>query len=347
MNLELLRKLVETPGVSGREELVRKLVIEELTPLTDTIDTDVLGNVIAFKKGSAKAPRKKIMVAAHMDQIGFYVTYIDDKGFIRFHPAGGFDPTTLKAQRVTVHGKKDITGVIGAKPIHVLTEEEKKKRPELRDYFIDLGMNKEEVEEIVSLGDTITLQRDMDVMGKCLTSRSFDDRVGVFVMIEALRKLKKSPADLYIVGTTQEEVGLRGAMAAASGILPDIGIALDGTLANDFPGVAPQDEVSTLGGGTAISFMNGAAISNPKLFDRFVELAEKKKIKYQKDLLPKGGTDAGAIQRAPGGSAVLTLSVPARYMHTTVETVHTEDVQDTIDLLTAYLAEPGKMDYRL
>jgi len=349
MNVDLLKKLVETPGVSGREDRVRKLVLEELKPMVDSINTDVLGNVIGVKKGrDAKAKiRKKIMVAAHIDEIGFYVTFIDEKGFLRFHPAGGFDLRALKAQRVVVHGRKDVIGVIGSKPIHILTEEEKKKPPELKDYFIDLGMKKEQVDEIVKLGDPVTMERSMAEMGDCLTAKAFDDRIGVFVMVEALRKVKFSPADLYIVGTTQEEVGLRGAFAAASGVNPEVGIALDGTLANDFPGVEPQDEVSTLGGGAAISFMNGAAISNPKLFDRFVELAEKHKIKYQKDLLPRGGTDAGALQRVSGGAAVITLSVPTRYMHTTVETLHKDDVQAAIDLLTTYLEDPGDMDYRL
>nr|MBC8465580.1 M42 family metallopeptidase [bacterium] len=335
--MELLKKLVEMSGVSGREERIREVVIEELTPLVDTLRKDSLGNVIGFKAGTGPAPRKKIMLAGHMDEIGFYVSYIDDKGFIRFNPAGGFDPRTLMAQRVTVQGRKDLPGVIGSKPIHILSAEEKKKPLELKDYFIDLGLPKEEVDELVKLGDTITLYRKMEEMGNCYTAKTFDDRVGVYCMIEALRKIKSCPADLYVVGTVQEEVGLRGAGASSSGICPDVGIALDVTLANDLPGSPPQDHISHMGEGCAISILNAAVITNPKLLKRFEQLAEEKEIKYQMDALPKGGTDAGAIQKAPGGSAVITLSIPCRYVHSSVETVHKDDIQATIDLLATYL----------
>ncbi len=348
--MELLRQLVEMSGISGREDRVRELVIKELKPLVDEIRTDALGNVIAFKKGTGRAPkggRKKVLIAGHMDEIGFVVSYIDDKGFLRFQPVGGFDPRTLMAQRVTVLGKQDLPGIIGSKPIHILTEEEKKKQLLLKDYFIDLGLPVEKVKELVQVGDQITMYRKMEEIGDCLTCKTFDDRVGVYCMIEAVRKAGGSKADLYVVGTTQEEVGLRGAFAAASGIIPDVGIALDVTLANDVPGAAGQDEISHLGEGTSLCIMNGAHISNPKLLDRMVELAEKNKIKYQKDVLPRGGTDGAAIQRAAGGPAVITISIPCRYVHSTVEMVHKEDVQATTDLLAAYLASPGDMDYNL
>jgi len=348
--MELLRTLVEMSGVSGHEDRVRKLVIEQLTPLVDSISTDQMGNVIGFKKGVGKEPkggRKKLMLAGHMDEIGFIVSYIDDKGFLRVQPLGGWDPKTMMSQRVTVHGKKDLPGVFGSKPVHIMTDEEKKRPFEVKDYYIDLGMTKEEVVELVQLGDPVTMYRKMEEIGHNLTCKTFDDRVGVYCMIEALRKAKKSPADLYIVGTTQEEVGIRGAFAASSGIEPDVGIAIDVTLANDVPGAPGPEEISQLGGGTAISILNGSHISNPKLLARLVELAEKKKIKYQRDVLPKGGTDAGAIQRAKWGPAVITLSIPCRYVHSTVEMVNKEDVQRTIDLLAAYIADPGEMDYRL
>lgn len=348
--MELLRQLVEMSGIPGWEDRVRELVIKELTPLVDSIRTDSMGNVIAFKAGSGKAPkegRKKIMVAAHMDEIGFVVSYIDDKGFLRLQPTGGFDPRTLMAQRVTVHGKSDLPGVIGSKPIHILSEADRKKSLEIRDYFVDLGMPVEKVKELVSLGDPVTMHRKMESLGECYTCKTFDDRVGVYCMIEALKKVKNSPADLYIVGTTQEEVGLRGSFAASSGICPDIGIALDVTIANDIPGSGGQDEVSRLGDGAAIGVMNGSHISNPKLLKRFRELAVEKEIPFQLDVMPKGGTDAGAIQRAPGGSAVITISIPCRYVHSTVEMVHSKDVQAVIDLMVAYLNKPGDMDYRL
>ena len=348
--MELLRQLVEMSGVPGHEDRVRKLVIEQLKPLVDDIRTDSMGNVIAFKKGTGKAPkggRKKIMLAGHMDEIGFVVSYIDDNGFIRFQPAGGFDPRTLMSQRVTVLGKEDLPGVIGSKPIHILTEEEKKKQLQIKDYFIDLGLSKEKVDKLVEVGDTITLYRKMEEIGDCLTCKTFDDRVGVYCMIEGIRKAKKPKADIYVVGTTQEEVGLRGAFAAASGIIPDVGIAIDVTLANDVPGVSGHEEISHLGKGTSLCIMNGSHITNPKLLKRFAELANKNKIKYQKDVLPRGGTDGAAMQRTPGGAAVITISIPCRYVHSTVEMVHKDDVSATTDLIAAYLSNPGDMDYSL
>jgi tetrahedral aminopeptidase len=348
--MELLRKLVEMSGVSGHEGRIRQLVIKELTPLVDEVHTDQMGNVIGFKKGTGREPkggRKKLMLAGHMDEIGFIVSYIDEKGFLRIHALGGFDPRALMAQRVTVLGKKDLPGIIGSKPVHILTEEEKKKQLDIKDYFIDLGLPKEKVTELVQIGDPVTMFRKMEDIGDSVTCKTFDDRVGVYCMIEAVRKAKKSPADLYIVGSSQEEVGLRGAIAASSGIEPDVGIAVDVTLANDVPGASGQDEISRLGDGTSIALLNGSHISNPKLVARFTELADKKKIKYQKDVLPRGGTDAGGIQRAKAGPAVITISIPCRYVHTTVEMVHKADVQATIDLLAAYIADPGDMDYSL
>lgn len=348
--MELLRKLVEMSGVSGYEDRIRELVIAELKPLVDEISVDQMGNVIGFKKGTgreAKGGRKKLMLAGHMDEIGFVVSYIDDKGFLRIQPLGGWDPRTLMAQRVTVHGRKDLPGVIGSKPVHILSDEEKKKPLDIKDYFIDLGLPKDEVVKLVQVGDPVTMFRKMETIGNSVTCKTFDDRVGVYCMIEAVRKAKKSPADLYVVATSQEEVGIRGAIAASTGLEPDVGIAIDVTLANDVPGASGQDEISRLGEGTSIAILNGSHISNPKLLKRFVELAEKKKIKYQRDVLPRGGTDAGGIQRAKGGPAVITISIPCRYVHSTVEMVHKDDVQATIDLLAAYIADPGDMDYRL
>lgn len=348
--MELLRKLVEMSGVPGREDRVRRLIIDELTPLVDEIRGDQMGNVIGIKKGTGRSPkggRKKLMLAGHMDEIGFVVSHIEDKGFLRLQPLGGFDPRALMAQRVTVMGKEDLPGVIGSKPVHILTEEEKKKPLEIKDYFVDLGLPKEKVVELVQVGDSVTMQRQMEMLGDCLTCKTFDDRVGVYCMVEAVRKAKKSTADLYVVASAQEEVGLRGAMAAASGIEPDVGIAVDVTLANDVPGAVGPEEISHLGAGTSIALLNGSHISNPRLVARFIELAEKHKITYQKDLLLRGGTDAAGIQKAKGGPAVITISIPCRYAHTTVEMVHKGDVQATIDLLAAYIAEPGDMDYVL
>jgi putative aminopeptidase FrvX len=342
--MQLLKKLCGTPGSTGHEDTIRELIMKEMKPLVDNIRTDKMGNIIGFKKGKGK---NKVMLAAHMDEIGFVVSFIDENGFIRIQPTGGFDPRTMMAQRCVVHGKKSLIGVMGSKPVHILTEEEKKKALKVTDYFIDLGLPVDKVKELVSVGDAITMDRSMEKMGDCYTSKAFDDRVGVYCMLEAVRKMRKHHVNIYVVSTTQEEVGLRGAFASSSGIEPDVGIALDVTLANDIPGAQKHEYVSELGKGTAISVMNGAAISNPKLVQEFKDLAEKHKIPYQMDILPRGGTDAGAMQRVKGGAAVMTLSIPTRYVHSTVETCHKTDVQATIDLLAAYLEAATDKDYFL
>jgi tetrahedral aminopeptidase len=344
--MELLKKLTAATGVSGREEDVRALINKEMKPLVDSVKTDVMGNVIGFRKGNK---RNKLVLAAHMDEIGFMVNHVDDKGFIRIVPLGGFDPRTLMAQKVLVHGKKLLNGVIGSKPIHVLTEEEKKKTLKVEEYFVDVGLPGDKVKKLVSVGDIVTWRREMEELGDCITSKAFDDRVGVYVMLEALRAIKgKSlPCDLYAVATVQEEVGVRGATTSAIGIDPDIGVAVDITLANDIPGSSEHEQVTKLGEGAAIKILDSYSISNPKLVDHLKAIAEKKKIKYQFEILPRGGTDAGALQRAGSKAAVVTISIPTRYAHSTVETIHTKDVQACIDLLAAFILEAGTKSYVL
>src|SRR4029078_1178141 len=233
-------------------------------PLVDEISVDNMGNVTAIKKG--KLP-KRAMVAAHMDEIGLIVTHIDEKGFLRFHTLGGFDPKTLTAQRVIVHGKKDLIGVMGSKPIHIMTPEEKTKAAQLHDFYIALGLPKSEVEKYVSVGNPITRQRELIEMGSCVNCKSIDNRVSVFILIESLRKLKKTPFDVYGVFTVQEEVGLRGANVASHSINPDFGFGLDTTIAFDVPGAMPHEQVTELGNGTAIKIMDASTICDPRMID--------------------------------------------------------------------------------
>src|SRR6056297_1629848 len=222
MDFDLLKKLSEAPGVSGFETPIRNIIKTEIQGLADYVSTDNMGNLTAVIKGKTD---KKLMVAAHMDEIGFIVTHIDDNGFVRFTTLGGFDPKTLTAQRVILHGKKDIIGVMGSKPIHMMDDEEKKKNPKIKDYFIDTGMTKKAVEEIIEPGTPITRERECIRMGDCINGKSLDNRVSVFALIETLKQLKgKSlPYDLYAVFTVQEELGLRGAQVAALEIEPDFG----------------------------------------------------------------------------------------------------------------------------
>lgn len=345
--MELLKKLSQTPGISGREERIRAVVKEELKKLTDEVRVDAIGNVIAIKKG--KTGNKKIMISGHMDEIGFIVSQIDDKGFLRLNPVGGFDPRTLVAQRVVVHGREDLLGVLmpGVKPVHIMTAEEAKAPLKVTDFYVDLGRTQEEVAGLVRIGDPVTMQRDFVEIGANVSGKAMDDRAGVWVMLEALRQVENHDADIYAVASVQEEVGLRGAATGAYGIRPDIGVALDVTLAVDGPGSTPQFQISALGEGAAIKVMDSASISNYKLVDYMRDLAEKNEIKYQMEILPRGGTDAGAMERSRSGCPVITLSVPTRYVHSNVETMNKEDLQNTAKLLAKFLEAAHTGDFDL
>lgn len=348
LNLDLLRRLSEAAGVPGREEAVREIVAEELRPLVDEIRVDALGNVIAFKAGQGGP---KVMLAAHMDEIGFLVSHVDEKtGFLRIDPVGGFDPRVLLAKRVIVHTESgDLLGAIGSKPVHMLTEEERKKPIELRDLFIDVGLPADEVKATVQIGDFVTLRQDLVQMGELVNGKALDDRIGLFVMIEALRKLKGATpqAEIYAVTTVQEEVGLRGARVSGYGVSPDIGVALDVTIAADVPGAQDAEHVTKLGQGVAIKIKDSTSISHPKLVRFLRTLAEERGIPYQLEILPRGGTDAGAMQLTKEGVAAVTLSIPTRYVHTVVESAHVRDIQAAIELLAAFLERAHEADLTL
>lgn len=349
LNFDLLKQLCETPGIPGREEQMRRLVIEELKPLVDTIEADTMGNIIGFKKGTTGGPR--VMIAAHMDEIGFMVKHIDEKGFLRLLPLGGWDPRTMVAQRVLVQGfsGQSLRGTLmpAAKPIHLLSAEELNKPPKIEEFYVDLGLPGDKVKELVELGDMVTMDRTCERVGNTVVSKTLDNRLSVFIMIEAMRQLKSKSlkANILAVATTQEEVGLRGAITAAYALQPDIGLALDVTLANDFPGPPEQDQVTQLGNGAAIKIVDGSLICHPKLVKHFRDIADEKKIKYQMELLPRGGTDAGGIQRSRGGVPSFTLSIPTRYIHSVNEMAHVDDIQAAIDLLAAYLPEAHTRQY--
>lgn len=340
IDLDLLRELCTAPGAPGREERVRDIVLRELGPVCDHLEVDPLGNVLAQRKGTSDG---RLMIAAHMDEIGFMVSYISDSGFLHFVPLGGFDPKTLTAQRVIVHGRRDLLGVMGSKPIHIMSDDEKRKPPRLEDFFIDVGLPGDEVKELVRIGDVVTRERDIVTVGELLNGKSFDDRVGVFVMIEAMKALSGSRMDIWAVASAQEEVGVRGATVAANRIEPDIGIALDVTLANDVPFAQKQQAISELGKGAAIKAYDSSVIANWKLVDYMRETCAERGIPYQLEVLPRGGTDTSAMQRAGRGAAAGCISVPARYVHSVIEMIHPGDVQASIDLLIALMetCEPG------
>lgn len=343
--MELLKRLSEAPGIPGHEGAIRAIITDALSGAVEDIRTDNLGNLIAHKRGSGPV----VMIAAHMDEIGFIVSHIDeDTGFLRIHPLGGFDAKTLIAQRVVVHTQRGaLIGAIGSKPIHIMTEEERKKLPEMKDLFVDLGLPANVVKQRVSIGDPVTMRQDFIELEKVISGKALDDRAGLYIGIEAINRAKQITCDLYFVGTTQEEVGLRGARVAGFSVHPDIGIALDTTLAVDMPGVPKAQQITKLGGGVAIKLTDSASISHPGLVNAMMKIAQARNIPYQPEILPRGGTDAGTIQMAQEGAAVITLSLPSRYVHSVVETAHRDDIEAAIDLLAAFLEEAGSIDISL
>lgn len=347
LNLELLKRLCESPGIAGREDVIRDIVVDELRSLVNEVTVDALGNVVGVRKGNG-GPR--VMILAHMDEIGFLVKHIDDKGFVRVHPVGGFDPRVLPAQRVLVHGYagEALLGVLttAAKPIHLLDPSEVKP-PKVEELYVDLGLPAEDVRARVEVGDMVTLQRTVESVGNTVIGKAFDDRICVFQMIEALRALDgPAEAEIIAVATTQEEVGLRGAITSSYHVDPDIGIALDVTLAMDIPGAQDQDHVTRLGSGVAIKIMDSSTISSYPLVRHMREVARAAQIPHQMEILPRGGTDAGAVQRTRGGVPAITLSIPTRYVHTVNEMCATVDVQAAIDLLAEYLRHAHEGAYR-
>jgi len=347
IDLPLLKKICETPGAPGFEKQIRELILHEIKPYVDEIEIDNMGNVYAIKRG--KAP-KKVMIGAHMDEIGFMVTHIDDNGFIRFHTLGGFDPKTLTAQRVLVHGKKDVIGVMASKPIHVMTTDERNKVAKLSDYFIDTGLSAEEVKANISVGDSITREREFIEMGNCVNGKSLDNRLAVYILIELMRELKDQdvPYDVYGVFTVQEEVGIRGANVSAMRINPDFGFGLDTTIAFDLPGAAAHEMITKLGEGTAIKLMDASTICDYRMIDFMKKTADKHAIKWQPEILTAGGTDTAGIQRmTEGGSIAGAVSIPTRHLHQVIEMANKDDIRASIDLLKACVSEIDQYDWKI
>jgi putative aminopeptidase FrvX len=341
MNVELLRRLTAAPGIPGFERQVRVVVREEIAPLVDEIRIDRLGNLIATKNGSGGPT---ILIAAHMDEIGFLVRHVDRRGFLRLQPLGGFDPRVLVAQRVIVHAQdgQRITGVVEttAEPLHFGPPHDS-RRSQLDDLFVDVG----DAAARIEIGDMVTLDRGMHSTGDRVVSRALDDRLGLYVMIEAIRRLTDHASSIVAVATVQEGVGSRGAVVAGYDINPDICIALDLTVANDIPGSRDDEEVIQLGQGPAIKVMDTTQISHPGIIRHLRDLANQHSIPYQLEVLNHGGTDASLIQRLRAGVAIVTLSIPARYIHTVNETVAVSDIDHTVTLLAKYLQDAHSREY--
>ncbi len=337
--------LSNLPGVPGQEDAVRDFVLRELDGLADEVRVDALGNVIAFR--AARKPKKgekveRVMVSAHMDEIGFLVRFIDDQGYLRVQALGGFDTRNLFARNVTVHTRGGtLPGILtpGGRPVHIATPEERKTIPEVRDFVVDLGLDAAEVRRRVRVGDMVTLDQVARQVGSLVCGKAMDDRASVFMLLEVLRHLrgKRPRHDLIAVFSVQEEVGLRGAVVAAYGAQPTVGIGLDVTLAVDTPGSKPDEAVTRLGSGIGVKVFDSSMISTRWLVDEFDDLALAQGIPAQLEVLALGGTDGAAIQRSRDGVPSVTLSLPTRYIHTIVESVHVDDLRAGVDLLCAYL----------
>jgi endoglucanase len=345
LNIDFLKRLTETPGIPGREERVRELLIKECEGLFDSTTTDAMGSLIATRK-TKKKDAKRVLLACHIDQIGFYVKYVDDKGWIRLNAAGGFDTRNLFARRVRIQtAGGDVIGILspGGRPIHIARDEDKKNIPEVGDFFIDLGLPAEEVKKKVRIGDPVTIMQEMLEIGETVCGQAMDNRIAGFVAIEAIRKLAKTGKDaayeIIFAATVQEEVGLRGAGPATYSQKPDLAIGIDTTLCCDTPGVPDEERVTKQGAGVALTIMDSSVISDRGMIDSFEAVARKHEIPHQFSILPRGGTDTGAAQRTGSGVRAMTYSVPTRYIHSVVETVHKRDLQAAIDLLAAWLAE--------
>ncbi len=291
------------------------------------------------------------MIAAHLDEIGFLVKYIDDKGFLRLQTLGGHDPANMVSQRVlvTTAEGESLRGALqpARKPPHLASGEDQQKLPKVDAFFVDLGMSADEVKKAVRIGDYVTMDRTLERVGDNYVGKAMDDRIGVFVMIEALRALREHEATIFAVATSQEEVGLRGAEASGAAPAATVVVALDVVLAVDVPGGGDENAVTELGKGAALKIMDGHSISHPKLVEHFRRVAEREGITHQMEILPSGGTDAGGVQRLHGGIPAITLSVPCRYVHTPNEMVSAADVHACITLLARYLEEAHTGDYAL
>ncbi|HEY3314899.1 MAG TPA: M42 family metallopeptidase [Bacillota bacterium] len=335
----MLRDLTDASGISGYEFEARATVRRYLEQAA-TIEHDNLGSIIGKQVGVTDRPR--IMLAGHMDEVGFMVTGITKEGFLRFQTIGGWWEQVMLAQRVTVKTHRgDLAGIVGSKPPHILSAEDRKKVVEKKDMFIDVGATDEEEAKKLGVrpGDPVIPVSPFTVMGngQALMAKAWDDRIGCAIFIDVLRNLKNEPHPntLYGVGTVQEEVGLRGATTSVEAVDPDVGFAMEVSIAGDMPGVKENEATDRLGGGPSILVYDGSMIPNLRLRDLVVETAEKEKIPYQFSAMPGGGTDAGRIHVHGQGVPSLVIGVPCRYIHSHSGIIRREDYDHTVRLLTA------------
>lgn len=328
----MLKELCLLNGASGNENAVRDFVISQIKDLCE-YSIDPLGSVIAFKKGK-KTPDKKIMLCAHLDEVGFIINYITDDGYLKFSTVGGIEPSAIIGRRISVNGLK---GVIGSKAVHLLKDSEKKEMPSVSDLFIDIGAkSREEALKYVSLGDFAYFESDYCEFGNgYLKAKALDDRIGCMLLIELIKS--DLEYDAYFCFNVQEEVGLRGSTCTAYSVKPDTALILEATTAADLDGVTGQDKCCVLGSGPVVSFMDGRTIYDKKLYDSAFKTAEDNNIKIQTKTKIAGGNDAGAVQSAAGGCRVIAVSLPCRYIHSASSVVKISDIEETIKFLKVFI----------
>ncbi|OIK10020.1 peptidase M28 [Bacillus sp. MUM 116] len=336
--LMMLKDLTDAKGIPGNEREVRDVMKKYIAPYADEVTTDGLGSLIAKKVGKEGGP--KIMVAGHLDEVGFMITKIDDKGFLRFQTVGGWWGQVMLAQRVTIVTKKgEVTGVIGSKPPHILSPEARKKPVEIKDMFIDIGASSREeaMEWGVRPGDMVVPYFEFTVMNneKMLLAKAWDNRIGCAIAIDVLKQLQgvDHPNVVYGVGTIQEEVGLRGARTSAAKIEPDIGFGVDVGIAGDTPGISEQEAMSKMGKGPQIILYDASLVSHKGLRDFVTDIADELNIPYQFDAIPGGGTDAGSIHLTHKGVPTLAITIATRYIHSHAAMLHRDDFENAVKLI--------------
>ncbi len=359
MNIELLKRLCETPGVPGREERVRELIEKEVEGLFDRVATDPMGNLLCTrsprsgkKKGKAGSGGSgagserplRVLLLCHMDQIGFLVRYIDDKGFIRVNNAGGFDTRNLFSRRMTlVTESGDLPCVMnpGGRPIHLASEEDKKKIPEVKDLVVDTGLPADTVKKKVKIGDYLVYADPFLELGEKCVCQAMDNRVACWLGIEAIRKIEESGAqhacEITVAFTTQEEVGLRGAKTSSHTVDCDIGIGIDVTLSCDTPGVPVDESVTDQGKGFGLHVMDSSFIADHRLINDIEACARKHRIPHQRTILMRGGQDGAAAQQTGRGARAVGIVVGTRYIHTTTEMIDKRDLTAARDILAAWI----------
>lgn len=339
MMKDLIKQLCGLNGVSGREGGISEYIIEQIKDYAE-VSVDAVGNIIAFKKGK-RSTEKRIMIDAHIDEVGFIITMVDEQGMCKFSTVGGIDTSVICGKRVLINDS--VVGVISSKPVHILDEQQRRKMPKLDELYIDIGAkSRREASQYVKAGDVAVFDTGFYECGGLMIGKALDDRVGCAVLIKLIRQ--ESEYDFYATFTVQEEVGLRGAKVAAYNVAPDSAIILEATTAADIAGVSAEEAVCRVGSGVVVSFMDKATLYDRGYYDMAFEVAQKNNIKCQPKAAVAGGNNAGAVHSSGVGVRTVALSVPCRYIHSQACAAAYEDVEALYELARAMLEEMAEKD---